>query len=222
MILISCLHLLDGQPPFLTISDDDADFPCRAMMAHYFHHLTMVNKQIFMGVAIIYTKFTKETWNNYWLYGYGRTDPRRILSSILQFIYFVLNWFCIKYQYQLPFNLRPFTPFNLLLHNIVMAIDPINVLHRFVIPGTQFGRKILLYHLHHDVIILGPELINNQWRPTLSIINFGLVVIRISVGLIQTQMDTKIVPFFTTLASCFWMYHLCKLYFDPYVAPALN
>ena len=113
-----------------TISVHDTDYPCGIMMAHYFHHLTMVNRQLFTVFANVYARYTNDNtnnnWNDYWLY--GDAEKRRVLSSILQCIYPIANWLCIRYNYQLPFNL--------LLHNIAMVIEHINSLSRWIGPGS--------------------------------------------------------------------------------------
>ena len=113
------------------ISADDTDYSCAILMAHYFHHLTLVNFQIFICIAIIYIRYTNENttkyWKDYWVC--GDSDKRGILSSFLVSIYLIANWLCIRYHYQLPFNL--------LLHNISLVIDPINVLCTFISPGKE-------------------------------------------------------------------------------------
>ena len=122
---------------FSTISVDDTDSACRIMLAHYFHHLTMMNRPIFICIAIVYARHTNVNivnLNECWLYGNIRnTDDRRLLPSILIFMYSVLNWLSIRYKYQLPFNL--------LLMNIVMVIKPINFFDSLVRSGKYILAK---------------------------------------------------------------------------------
>ena len=119
------LHIL------LPISVDDTKYPCGILMAHYFHHLYMMNYQFFICIAAVYTRYTKDStdnfWKDYWVC--GDADKRGVLSSILLSIYLVANWLCIRYHYQLPFNL--------LLHNIALLIEPINFLCSFISPGCR-------------------------------------------------------------------------------------
>ena len=181
-------------------------------MAHYFHHLARINRQFFTLIAIVYARLTNDNWDYYWLY--GENDTRKLLPSILQVIYVVLNWVCIRYHYRLPFNL--------LLHSFVMVIEPINLLYSFVRPGKKQQMNLLDQNLYHEDIISGTQLIDNQWRPTLSIINIGSIVLRKSVELSQTSTEEKTISIFITFGSCCWMYHLCKSYFNTYVVPVLN
>ena len=117
----------------MIIADERTDFPCRVMMAHYFHHLARVNKQFFTLIAIVYARYTNDYWDDYWLY--GKDDNRKLLPSLLQVVYVFLNWVCIRYQYRLPFNL--------FLHSIVMVIEPINLLYSFVRPGKKQQMNLL-------------------------------------------------------------------------------
>ena len=119
------------------ISVDDTDNACRIMLANYFHLLTLMSRQIFICIAIVYARHTNVNLNEYWLYGQiGNNDDRRLLSSILVLIYTDLNWISVRYNYQLPFNL--------LLQNIVMVIKPINFFYSLVRSGTYLPRNILL------------------------------------------------------------------------------
>ena len=203
-----------------SISVDDTDYSCAILMAHYFHHLTLVNFQIFICIAIVYIRYTNDNTHNYWkdYWVCGDADKRGILSSFLVSMYLFANWLCIRYDtypiasYQLPFNL--------LLHNISFMIDPINFLCSFISPGKEKISWYLL--LLSPKLIAGPEIIDSQWKPTLYVINFGSIVLRMSVELSQTSMENKIIPLTITLATCCWTYHIGKLYFDTYVAPALD
>ena len=114
----------------ITISANDTDYYCGIMMAHYFHHLTLVNLQFFTCIAIIYKRYTNDHTNNYWndYWCCGDADKQSILATILMPTYLILNWLCIRYHYQLPFNL--------LLHNIAQVIDPINFFCSFIRPGN--------------------------------------------------------------------------------------
>ena len=108
------------------------------MMAHYFHHLTMVNRHIFVALAYGHARLTKSQkdyyWRDYWFY--GEEEQRKLFASVLQFIYPIATWTCVRYHYHMPFNL--------LLHNTVMVIEPINFLCSFIRPGGGWGLFILL------------------------------------------------------------------------------
>ena len=115
-----------------TILVDDTDYSCAILMAHYFHHLTLVNFQVFICIAIVYTRCTNDNTNNHWkdYWVCGDADKRGILSSFLVSIYLIANWLCIRY------GTHPIS-FNLLLHNISFLIDPINFLCSFISPGKE-------------------------------------------------------------------------------------
>ena len=101
----------------------------------------------------------------------------------------------------------------------------LNPLTSYAVSSDQVVAKDYLSsykYLIGQKIISGPEIIDSQWKPTLSIINIGSMVLRISLELGQTSVEYKIIPIFITLASCCWMYQWCKWYFDTYVAPALD
>ena len=99
-------------------------------MAHYFHYLTMINRHIFLFITWCYARFTKVNrnpfWDDYWLD--NGVKMQRKFSAILLFIYLNVVWICVRFQYG--------NPFNLLVHNVVMAIDPMNYLYNFLIPGN--------------------------------------------------------------------------------------
>ena len=115
-------------PQFTAYDNNDS---CAIMVAHYFHHLYIVNYHIFISIAIIHTKYVNDIgtndWKDYWVY--GDADERRIPSACLLFIHLIANWLCIRYHFQLPFNL--------LLINIALLIDPINALSSFICPGSR-------------------------------------------------------------------------------------
>ena len=117
------------------ISGVDADYSSGNMMAHYFHYLTLVNRYIFILIAGACAWLKKannnEYWKDYWLENVAD-------KPVPQFLYIMGSWLCVRYQYHMPFNL--------LLHNIVMAFEPINYLYNFVRPGIDI--KVVTFYLH--------------------------------------------------------------------------
>ena len=112
-----------------------------------------------------------------------------------------------------------------LIYSSTILSWSLNPLTSYALSSDQVLAKDYLSYYTHLIahkIISGPEIIDRQWKPTLSIINIGSMVLRISLELGQTSAEYKIIPIFITLASCSWMYQWCKWYFDSYVAPALD
>ena len=107
-------------------------------MAHYVHHLTIVNRQIFIVIAGIFVRCNKAE-TNYNSKHDRSTQGRRFYSSILMFIYPIANWLCIRYKYHLPFYL--------LIQNIIMIFEPMTYFYNFVRPGAS---KAKFYQCKHN------------------------------------------------------------------------
>ena len=114
----------------------DSDNSSINMMAHYFHHLTLVNRYIFIligGACAWLTKADKnEYWKDYWL------EDVFWDNWIIHSLYIMGSWLCIRYCYHLPINL--------LVMTILMAFEPVNYLYNFVRPGM--GIKIFSFAIH--------------------------------------------------------------------------
>ena len=48
------------------------------------------------------------------------------------------------------------------------------------------------------------------------------MVLSMSIEISNTALENKLIPLIITLAGCGWTYHMCKVYFETYVAPALD
>ena len=116
------------------------DFSHGIMMAHYFHHLTIVNRQIFIVTVVIYAKCSKGD-TNYNSKHDRSTQGQKNSSSILMLIYPIANWLCTRYKYHLPFYL--------LIQNIIMICEPMAYFYNFVRPGAI---KAKLYLIKNDFI----------------------------------------------------------------------
>ena len=114
----------------------DIDYSSANMMAHYFHHLTLVNRYFFILIAGACAWLTKannnEFWKDYWIDDVVMDNWIIHCESIL---YIMGLWLCIRYCYHLPINL--------LVINIVMAFEPMNYLYNFVRPGIGITIFIL-------------------------------------------------------------------------------
>ena len=106
----------------------DSDNSSINMMAHYFHHLTLVNRYIFIligGACAWLTKADKnEYWKDYWLDDVVMANWIIHCESVL---YVMGIWLSIRYCYHLPINL--------LVINIVIVFEPMNYFYNFVRPG---------------------------------------------------------------------------------------
>ena len=191
-------------------------------MAHYLHQLLFINRHTFICVACVSARWSKdntdEYWKDYWL---DNGDERQSLYfSFLQILYPTYNWLCIRYHYHLPFNI--------LLTTIVLVIEPINYLYNFVTPGTNlylfykilfsFMCIVCIYHK----CISGGEIVDKQWKSTLSIMNIGSMVFMMAIALSNSPFQGKIIPMVLVISFGGWIIQLCKTYFAAYVAPALD
>ena len=203
---------------FLLMSVQSSETSCFIMMAHYFHHLALVNHYIFITIISVYAWKTNEDskkyWRDYWFY--RDHENKRIFTYLVPNIYPIVHWLCIRYHYHLPLNL--------LLLSVVMVIEPINFLWCFLQPGTvtKCQAYVLSFYCHDQKLNSGYDLIDGQWKSTLSILNFGSGIIGISMELSQRPIENKLIPIFFTLLGCAWIYLLIKWYFNTYVAPALD
>ena len=186
-------------------------------MAHYFHHLTIVNRAIFICIAGALERYNNNNMKNTTEGNDGPDGPSKV-SSILMFIYPMWNWLCVRYHYRLPFNL--------LMHNIVIVFEPITYFCNLVRPGTA---TLFIVHTQRSMnqtkFILGVQInqiINAQWIVTLTIINGGSMVLRLVMELGQTPMQEKIFPLIVAVASGAWIIHIWSNYFATYVAPVLD
>ena len=124
---------------------------CYIMMAHYFHHLALVNHYIFITIISVFAWKTNEDskkyWRDYWFY--RDHENKRIFTYLVPNIYPIVHWLCIRYHYHLPLNL--------LLLSVVMVIEPINFLWCFLRPGTVMKCQayVLSFYCHDQNITSG-------------------------------------------------------------------
>ena len=110
------------------------DFSHGIMMGHYFHHLTIVNRQLFIVIAMIFVK-CRQADTNYNSKHDRSTQGQRNYSSMLMLIYPIANWLCIRYEYHLPFYL--------LIQNIIMILEPTAYFYNFFRPGATQAKLSL-------------------------------------------------------------------------------
>ena len=98
------------------------------MLAHYFHHLAILNRGIFVCVAGALSRCTElKTITD-------KGNERGALSSLLMFLYPIFNWMGIKYPHQPMFGILQA---NMLMHCIIGVIDgPMTYFYDFLRPGT--------------------------------------------------------------------------------------
>ena len=177
------------------------------MMSHYFHHLTMLHRQIFTFIAGAMSRCMK-------LQNITDKEERGILASIILFLFPTWNWIVIQYPHTPIFSLFQTS---LLVHSILGMIDgPITYFYQCIRPGIR--RKLLAQNNGNQVnYILGAELMSSQWKATLSLINLSAIIVLSLLRLcMQDDMD-KILPALATLAAAMSMFHFCKAYLDAYV-----
>ena len=75
---------------------------------------------------------------------------------------------------------------------------------------------------NHNVKILGSEIIDTQWKQTLTIMNLGSGTLIAAMGMGQTLSSDRILPLLVTIAGGGFFLHFWKVYFAMYVAPTLD
>ena len=98
------------------------------MLVHYFHHLTILNRGIFICIAGALSRCME-------LKGItDKVNERGVLSSLIMFLYPIFNWIIMKYPHHSIFSLFQA---NLLVHCILGLIDgPMTYFYDFLRPGT--------------------------------------------------------------------------------------
>ena len=98
-------------------------------MAHYFHHLTMLNRQIFLLIAGAMSRCMKLQIIT------DKEKERGVLATLILFLYPIFNWMAIKYPHRPIFSLFQTS---LLVHCILGMIDgPITYFYQCFRPGIQ-------------------------------------------------------------------------------------
>ena len=99
------------------------------MLSHYFHHLTMLNRQIFLFIAGAMSRCMKlKTITD-------KGKERGLLASIILFLFPTWNWMAITYPHRPIFSLFQTS---LLVHCILGMIDgPITYFYQCIRPGIQ-------------------------------------------------------------------------------------
>ena len=80
------------------------EYTWEILLAHYFYLMAILNKLIFMCVAVIFEKYSAEEKYNTQKLNNGPEEPR-VYPPTLILIHNIGIWLCIRYHYHLPFLL---------------------------------------------------------------------------------------------------------------------
>jgi len=106
---------------------NDLEYSRVILLAHYFYLLAILNRHIFMFIAVMIERHTKDTFIDNRGHNNG-LEERRVYPTILILIHNIGIWLCIRYNYQIHVLL--------LIQNIIFVFEPITYFYNFIKPGT--------------------------------------------------------------------------------------